>query len=128
VAAAPLADRQGLTAAGGVVAASVVGLAGVAIDSLISRGLGVVFAVFFVLGCGLAALAVHRRDLPAMVRMPPLLYVELIVVEGSIAGSGEGSWLTRQALNVVTALTGGFPILLAAMALVLLLVALRKRD
>jgi len=128
VAAAPLADRQGLTAAGGVVAASAVGLAGVAIDSLISRGLGVVFAVFFVLGCGLAALAVHRRDLPAMVRMPPLLYVGLIIVEGSIAGSGEGSWLTRQGLNVVTALTGGFPILLAAMALVLLLVALRKRD
>jgi len=128
LASAPLADRQGLTAAGGVVAASAIGLAGVAIDSLISRGLGVVFAVFFVLGCGVAALAVHRRDLPAMVRMPPLLYVGLILAEGSIAGSGEGSWLTGQALNVVTALTGGFPTLLAAIALVLALAALRKRD
>ena len=73
------------------------------------------FAVCFVLGCALAALLVHREDLKAAVVMPPLLYVVLALVAGAVGSTGgNGSFVTRETLELVQALVIGAPVLFAA--------------
>ncbi len=86
-------DRRGLTATGGVLAILVLGAAGAAVDVLTGSGLREVFAVAFVLGCLVSALAVHREDLFASVAMPPLCYALLAllaVLADRTGGAGGG--------------------------------------
>ena len=121
-----VADRRGLTAAGAVAVALVLGLAGGTYDVVTGRGLREVFAVCFVAGCGLAALLVHREDLKAAVVMPPLVYVALALVGGAVERTvGSGSFLTRQALELVNALVLGAPVLAAATGLALVVAGAR---
>jgi uncharacterized membrane protein YjjP (DUF1212 family) len=115
-------DRRGLTATGGVLVTLVLGLAGGAVDVLTGPGLREVFAVAFVLGCLLTALTVHREDLFASVVMPPLVYavLGLFAVLADRTG-GAGSFVVRQAVELVNALVLGAPVLVigtAAAALV----------
>lgn len=108
-------DRRGLTAAGAVTLALLLGMVGGSIDVATGRGLRVVFAICFVLGCALAALLVHREDLKAAVIMPPLLYVVLALVAGAVGSTGgNGSFLTRETLELVQALVIGAPVLFTA--------------
>lgn len=110
-----VADRRGLTAAGAVTLALLLGLVGGAVDVATGRGLRVGFAICFVLGCALGALLVHREDLKAAVVMPPLLYVVLALVAGAVGSSGgSGSFVTRETLELVQALVIGAPVLFAA--------------
>jgi hypothetical protein len=123
----PGADRRGLTAAGAVAVALVLGLAGGAYDVLTGPGLRAVFAVCFIAGCGLAALLVHREDLRAAVVMPPLVYVVLALVGGAVERTiGSGSFLTRQVLELVNALVLGAPVLLAATGLAFVIALVRR--
>ena len=123
---AHVGDRRGLTAFGAVTVALVLGLLGGAWDVATGPGLRAVFAVCFVLGCGLAALLVHREDLRAAVVMPPLVYVALALAGGAVERAGEpGSFVTRQALELVNALALGAPVLLAATGLALLVALVR---
>ena len=113
--ASAVADGRGLTAAGAALVALVVGLLGVAFDLLTGSGLREAFAVAFVTGCVLAALAVHREDLFAVVVMPPLVYVVLAFVGGAFGTTaGSGSFLTRQAIELVNAVVIGAPVLMVA--------------
>jgi hypothetical protein len=115
---ARVVDRRGLTAAGAVAVALGLGLVGGAWDVVTGTGLRTVFAVFFVLGCGLAALLVHREDLRAAVVMPPLVYVALAMLGGAVERAGApGSVVNKQTLELVNALVLGAPVLLAATAL-----------
>lgn len=108
-------DRRGLTAAGAVTLALLLGAVGGAVDVATGRGLRVVFAICFVLGCALAALLVHREDLKAAVVMPPLLYAVLALVAGAVGSSGgSGSFVTRVTLELVQALVIGAPVLFTA--------------
>ena len=108
-------DRRGLTAAGAVTLALLLGIVGGSVDVATGRGLRVVFAICFVLGCALAALLVHREDLKAAVVMPPLLYVVLALVAGAVGSTGgSGSFLTRETLELVQALVIGAPVLFTA--------------
>jgi hypothetical protein len=121
-----IGDRRGLTAAGAVAVALLMGLAGGAYDVVTGPGLREVFAVAFVTGCLTAALAVHREDLLAAVVMPPLVYVVLALVGGAVERTaGPGSFLTRQALELVNALVMGAPVLLAATGAALLVALIR---
>lgn len=121
-----LGDRRGLTATGGVLVALLLGLAGGAIDLLTGSGLREGFAVGFVTGCVAAALSVHREDLMASIVMPPLLYVVLALGAGIAQGSGgSGSFLRRQALELVNALVIGAPILMAATGAALVVALVR---
>lgn len=122
---APVADRRGLTAAGAVGLALLLGLAGGAYDVLTGPGLRTVFAVCFVAGCALAALLVHREDLKAAVVMPPLVYVVLALVGGAVERTASGSFLTQQALELVNALVVGAPVLLTATGAALLVALVR---
>lgn len=120
-------DRRGLTATGAVAVALLCGLVGGAVDVLTGPGLREVFAVGFVTGCVVAALTVHREDLVAAVVMPPLVYVVLALVGGAVERTAaSGSFLTRQALELVNALVMGAPVLLAGTGLALL-IALGRR-
>jgi hypothetical protein len=108
-------DRRGLTAAGAVAVALLLGAGGGLIDVLTGPGLRTVFAVCFVAGCALAALTVHREDLVAAVVMPPLVYVVLAAVAGAFSETAvAGSRLTRQALEMASSLVIGAPVLLTA--------------
>lgn len=121
-----MGDRRGLTAAGAITLALLLGLAGGAYDVLTGPGLREVFAVSFVLGCVLAALTVHREDLVAAVVMPPLVYVVLALVGGAVERTAaSGSFLTQQAIELVNALLIGAPVLLAATGSALVVAGLR---
>lgn len=110
-----VADRRGLTAAGAVTLALLLGGVGGAVDVATGRGFRAVFAICFVLGCALAALLVHREDLKAAVVMPPLLYVVLALVAGAVGSSGgNNSLVARETLELVQALVIGAPVLFTA--------------
>ena len=117
-AAATLVARGGLTAAGAVLVIAVLGVVGGAYDLLTGTGLRTVFGLFFVAGCGLAALLVRQRDLRAAVVMPPLVYVALALLAGAVEDvPGAGSLLSRQALGLVNAVVLGAPVVLGGTAL-----------
>ena len=121
-----LGDRRGLTAAGGALLALLLGLAGGAFDLLTGSGLREVFAVAFVTGCLAAALAVHREDLFATVVMPPLLYLVLALAGVLVDRTGgAGSFLMRQAVELVNALVLGAPVLMAGFGAALLVAVAR---
>lgn len=123
---AHVGDRRGLTALGAVTVALALGLAGGLYDVVTGPGLRTVFAACFVLGCGLAALTVHREDLRAAVVMPPLAYVVLAFLGGVVERTGaSGSFLSRQALEMVDALIVNAPVLISATALALIVAVAR---
>ena len=116
-AAAPVADSRGLTAAGAVVVALVLGVVGATYDVATGSGLGTAFAVCFVAGCAIAALRVHREDLVAAVVMPPLVYLLLALLSGLAERDvSSGGFVTSQALELFNALVLGAPTLMAATA------------
>ena len=119
-------DRRGLTATGAVALALLLGLVGGAVDVVTGPGLREVFAVSFVTGCALAALTVHREDLVAAVVMPPLVYVVLAVIGGVVErAAASGSFMTRQAIELVNALILGAPVLMAATGAALVIALVR---
>jgi hypothetical protein len=121
-----LADRRGLTAAGGVVLSVLVTVAGAAFDVLTGSGLRSGFALCFGAACVLTALTVHREDLGAAVVMPPLVYVTLSVVIGALARTqNTGSFVLQQAIELVNAVVLGAPVLLLGTAGAALVAGLR---
>ena len=119
-------DRRGLTAAGAVAVALVLGATGGLIDVLTGPGLRTVFAVCFIAGCAIAALTVHREDLVAAVVMPPLVYVVLALLAGAFSeAAAPGGMLTRQALELTSALVLGAPVLLTATGLAFVIALVR---
>jgi hypothetical protein len=123
---AHVADRRGLTATGAVTIALTLGFLGAAIDVNTGRGLRTTFAIFFILGSGLAALLVHREDIKATVVMPPLTYCVLALI-GAALGHTQvaGSFVKGQGLQLVSALILGAPVLYAATGLALMIALIR---
>lgn len=112
-----MADRRGITAAGAVALAITMGLIGGAIDVASGRGLRLIFAICFALGCAAAAAIIHREDLLAAVVIPPLAYLALALLAGTVRGSGEGGSLARRQMSeLYDALIISFPALLSATA------------
>ena len=102
------------------------GAAGAADDVVTGSGLGLVFAVCFVVGSALAALLVHREDLAAAVVMPPLTYVALAVVAGAVEGGvTSGSFVLQRALELVNAVVLGAPVLVTATVVTLIVAVAR---
>lgn len=112
-----IADRRGITATGAVALAIAMGIVGGAIDVASGRGLRLVFAAFFVTGCASAAALIHREDLLAAVVIPPLAYLALALLAGTVRASGEGgSVARRQVSELYDALIISFPALFTATA------------
>jgi hypothetical protein len=125
-AAASIGDRRGLTAAGGVGIAVLLGLAGGAYDVLTGSGLRLVFAVAFIAGCALAALLVHTEDLLAAVIMPPLVYLLLAFIGAVVERRGQtGSFFAQQTLEMANSLILDAPVLLIATGLALIIAGVR---
>lgn len=102
------------------------GAAGGAFDVLTGPGLRTVFAVCYVLGCGLAALAVHREHLRPVIVMPPLVYAALALTAAAFEGWGRsGSFLQGQLLELANAVVLGAPVLVFGFLTTLLLCLLR---
>ena len=124
----PLADRRGLTAAGAVAIALGFGAFGGFIDVLTGQGLRATFAIFFVVGCALAAALAHREDLYAVIVMPPLCYLLLALVADVIDKAQiAGSWLSQQFAELLSALVLQAPVLLVATALAAAIATARRR-
>ena len=130
-----MADRRGITAAGAVALAITMGIVGGAIDVASGQGLRVVFAVFFALGCAGAAAVIHREDLLAAVVIPPLAYLALALLAGTVRGSGDGTSMARRQMSeLYDALIISFPALFfatasaAVVALIRWLVNMRRRP
>ena len=123
---ARVADRRGLTTAGAAVVMTVAGVIGAALDLATGQGLRLAFAVCFVLGCAVAALAAHREHLRAVVIMPPLVYAALALAASAAQGLGSGgSFVRTQVLELANAVVLGAPVLWIACAAVLVLALLR---
>lgn len=123
---AAIADRRGLTAAGAAVVMIFFGAAGGAFDVLTGPGLRTLFAVLFVLGCGLAALTVHREHLRPVVVMPPLVYAALALTASAVEGWGSsGSFLQGQLLELTNAIVLGAPVLVFGFLTTLFIAVLR---
>jgi hypothetical protein len=121
-----LGDTSGLTAFGAVVLVLLLGCVAGAIDLVTGQGLGLVFGIGFVLGCTLAALAVHSEDLRAMAVMPPLLYVALTLLGGVVEPRSETSgFLERQAVELASALVFNAPVLFVGTGLAVVVVGAR---
>jgi hypothetical protein len=122
-----LADRRGLTALGAVVLTLVLSSAGGAVDVLTGPGLGVCFAVAFVAGCLLSALAAHREDLLAVVVMAPLVYAAVVLLAGlAESGGSSGSLLVHQAIELFNGLVLGAPVLLGGTAVAAVIALVRR--
>lgn len=112
-----MADRRGITAAGAVALAIAMGVIGGAIDVATGEGLRMVFAIFFAIGCAVAAAVIHREDLVAAVTIPPLAYLALALLAGTVRGTGEGGSLARRQMSeLYDALIISFPALATATA------------
>ena len=126
---AHVADRRGLTAMGAVTIGLTIGLIGAVIDVETGSGLRTVFAVCFISGSALAALLAHREDLKATIVMPPLTYCVLALVGAAIGhSSSAGGFVKQQALELVSSLIDGAPVLYAATGLALLIALVRLRS
>ena len=129
------ASNQGRPQAGRVVSGRGVTGRGVVVLILILTGLvgllevafaghrGAAFAVAFVLTSAVGALVVRRRDLPAAIIAPPLLYCVLIAALSVVDTHDQsGGFITRKAIYVGNAFVTGAPTLwtgtLAAAAIV----------
>lgn len=126
---AHVADRRGLTAMGAVAIGLAIGFVGAVIDVRTGAGLRTVFAVCFVTGSAIAALLAHREDLKATVIMPPLLYCVLALVGAAIGhSSSSGGFVKQQALELVSSLIDGAPVLYLATGVALVIALVRLRS
>jgi hypothetical protein len=107
-----------------VVAVFLVTLAGCAVDSFLSTGLGTVTLVALVGATALASLMVRRRDLLSVIVAPPLIFVAVAAVDVVAAPSASFSLAT-----IATLLIRGFPAMGIAtgVALVIGLIRLAAR-
>jgi hypothetical protein len=88
-----------------------------------------VFAVCFIAGSALAALLAHREDLKATVVMPPLTYCVLALIGAAISRTATtGGFLKQNALELVSALIDGAPVLYAATGIALVIALVRLRS
>lgn len=124
-----VADRRGLTAMGAVTLGLAIGLVGAVFDVRTGAGLRTGFAVCFITGSALAALLAHREDLKATIVMPPLTYCVLALVGAAIGhSSSSGGFVKQQALELVSSLIDGAPVLYAATGLALVIALVRLRT
>jgi hypothetical protein len=122
-----VADRRGLTAAGAVAIALVLGVVGAAIDVKTGHGLRTVFAVCFVGGSAVAAVLVHREDLRAAVVIPPFTYCALAVIGGFLGSTKvAGSFVTKEGVALLDALILRAPVLFVATGAALAIALVRK--
>jgi hypothetical protein len=122
-----VADERGLTAAGAVTIALVLGFLGAAIDVKTGHGLRNTFAICFIGGSALAAVLVHREDLIAAVVIPPFTYCALAVIGGFLGSTTvAGSFVTKEGVALLDALVLRAPVLFVATAAAAAIAGVRK--
>lgn len=103
---------EGLTATGagfvGLVVAGTVAL----VDGWVSPGLGVLFALGFVLTSGFVGLRLRGRDSWAAFAVPPLVYIAAAGVAAQVGPLTAGSWVQRTSSDMATAVTAQWLVLL----------------
>ncbi|CAN5686657.1 hypothetical protein BH24ACT13_BH24ACT13_04920 [soil metagenome] len=108
--------RRSLTVPAAVLCVVAFTLLGAGIDVLVGRGLGIPFAVGFIVGSALAAARVRGNDLLAGPVVPPLALVGVVAAVAPLLPGSSGSWLTDVIVQVGTALVLDAPVLLVGTA------------
>ena len=122
------APTGGLTTPGVVVLLTLITATASTLDLLLEPGLGWVFAVGFVLGCGWVASRVRRADLLSALVVPPLVFAAaLLVADETVGGGSPGHFPVRQVLDLATSLADGAPVLFFGCALAGAVVLVRRR-
>jgi hypothetical protein len=104
------ASRRGVTGRGIVALIATSTLVGGLADLVISGHRSFLFAIAFVVTSAVGAFVVRRRDLPAAMIAPPLIYCVLIVLMSVIDQSGlTGGLATREGYYVGNAFVTGAP-------------------
>ena len=104
-------SRSRLRGAVAVLAVLLVTLAGAALESWISTGLGLVTLVVLTVASAAATFVVRRRDLLTTVVAPPLVYILVAVLNTALAPSA-----SLNLASVATLLIRGFPAMAIATA------------
>jgi hypothetical protein len=122
-------SRRGLTVIAAAVVVFVVGIIGAIINIAFSGGLGVIFDVFFAIGCVAAVSQVLTDVLFGTIVTPPLIYGIITVAIGLIhPSSGDAAKTTRdQVVNVGLELVLSAPALIIGFLLVLVIGLIRAR-
>ena len=118
------ARELGLSTVVALALALVVALVGVVFDLVTGRDLRTVSAVCFVLGCGAATFLVRRSGLRTLMLAPPLLYSGLLLLTSLVRGVVPRT-IPRQAVELLTRLVLGAPVLVAAVLVAVVLGVLR---
>lgn len=127
---------SGLTAGGATLLMLILCALGAAADLLLWGDLRWGFGGCFLLGCVWSALRLRRRDLAAAVIAPPLVYAVTLLAAavvsrawpggGTGGAGGAGAGLQRNALELVTALALGAPVLLTGTGLAAVIAGTRR--
>ena len=121
------APRRGvaLTGMGAVALAFVVTLAGGSIDLLTGPGLRRIFAIALVVGAVLAAMLVRTQDLFTVAVSPPLIYIVVSLLAAIPHANGAFESKTKFTALLANWLVYGFPEMLAATGLAIIIAILR---
>lgn len=122
-------SRRGLTVFGAGLIALIGGFIGALLDVMAFGHLGVLFGIGFAIGCLMAVGRVHDDDLLAVVIMPPLAYAMITIVIGLVhpADGGNGPGVKNKVIDVGSELILRAPVLIIAMAIVILVASARWR-
>jgi hypothetical protein len=95
----------GLTGLAVVLLPAVLGVLGGMVDVIFTGGLGLTYAVMFLVGCVAAALFVRRPSMPVAVIAPPLVHSAVLVAVSVVTDPGAASgWVTQRAWDVANGL------------------------
>lgn len=95
------------------------------VEALLRHSIGSLTGVVLVILTIFCAVRLRREDIWAAVIMPPLAFLAAIVTAGQLTMNRSGSFLSRQALNIVTVLALNAPWILGATAIGLVIVLIR---
>jgi len=95
------------------------------VEALLRHSIGSLTGIVLVILTIFCAIRLRREDIWAAVIMPPLAFLAAIVTAGQLTMNRSGSFLSRQALNIVTVLALNAPWILGATAIGLVIVLIR---
>ena len=118
------APTGGLTSSGATVLLAALAGAGALADAVISRELAWLFLCGFVAGCAWVGWRIRRRSQRTALVAPPLVYAAVVLVASLFRG---GSGIGSRALHLAELLGDRAPTLLTGLAVVGVLLLLRRR-
>lgn len=98
------------------------------IEALLRHSIGTITGVALLIVTVVAALRLRPADIWAAVVMPPLAFLAALVTAGQLTVAKSGSFVSQQALNIVSGLALNAPWIIGSTAVALVIVLIRRRG